>query len=774
MKKTAAVSLVCCAAAGIAAWQVVSLAGAKARAKSEEVSSSAKIKDGDLGRWIEDSRLAARRKSPETALAMLNRLRVEDLPQHHRGPWYAAKAECLRLQSERCTDPQERDALANAALSTIELARHEGLPRAAEETERSASVRLQMSTGSWNEAIKQLGELEQLALTAEKRWSLRTMQADCLAKLGRLAAAATLLGSIAEEASHGDDPRSIELWADTLVRKAELHAAAAEGETAPKDSTPEAFRRNQLALCEAECRALMNNLPGDASQRLRGETLLLRLLCERGEVTESYDIANHLRDVAKSASYGAESLVHLARLEESRGNIKTAREYLTMCVTDYPEHDFVKVAELRHYQLLINRGLWNEALDIGWVICRGPLHDPRRLDILKSLLPDERCLTAHLNLAAKDAEAPKRREKIEEMLLSIEKDGDSRDSDFMESLHVARSMFALECEQWQDADRLCARYLANPSWRKYVERIQRLYVESSVRAGASPAVRAVRAKIYINSSFDETRTSEVIIILLNAFAEMELWAECVDTAKKVMKKQFSQLGKVQAGADQNSVMAIAILAHAYEKTGESAASNQLFSIWKSQFVAHPMAFDIYHKWAAAAAARGQHAEAVRRLNVAAPYFTRSADRVRLRAFRAAQNLFKPGPEAEASALASLAEIPAVLPGEEQQRWMQPIYAGLFNHLARTDRAAGRRLAAEAVRRFPSEIWPRSALLAFSDIGDGDFDAASTQIAEITPGTPLASDPDEALKKLLTRQQRSINATAALTRQAEEESKRRTP
>ncbi len=774
MKKAAIISLACCAVAGVAAWQIIAYAGAKAKVKSSAVSNSAKIKDADLGRWIDDARLVARRKNPEAALALLSRIPVEKLPQHHRGPWYAAKAECLRLQSERSVDPDKRDTLANAALSTIELARHEGLPRAAEETERSAAVRLQMSTGSWNEAIKQLTELETLALSAEKRWKLRSMRADCLAQQGNLAAAASLLGSIAEEASNNDDPTSIALWADSLARKADLHAAAAEQEAPPKDSNLETFRRTQLALCEADCRTLMSNLPGDAPQRLRGETQLLSLLCDRGVVTESYNIANHLRDVAKSASFGAESLVHLARLEESRDNVKTAREYLTMCVTDYPEHDFVKIAELQHYNLLIARGLWPEALELGSLICRSALHDSRRLDILKTLLPGDRCLSAHLKLAEKNADAHLHRQQIEDMLVLIEKDGDAQDSDFLERLHVARTTFALECENWQEADRLCARYLANPGWRKYLEGIQRLYVESSVRSSSGPAIRAVRAKLYINSSFDETRTNEVILILLDAYAEMELWTDCVETAKKVMKNQFSKLGSSSSEATQNTVMAIAILAQAYEKCGDNNASNQLFSIWKPQFIVHPKAFDIYYNWAHAAAERGQHAEAVRRINTAAPYLKNSADLIRLRAFRAEQNLFSNSTEAETGARDSLQEIATQLAEKEQLKWMHPIYAGLFNRCAKNNRLAGRTLAAEAVRHFPKEIWPRSALLSFSDIGSGDFTSASTQIAALTPGTALALDTDEALKELLTRQQRSIKATAALVKQAEEESKRRTP
>ena len=773
MKKAAAISLCCCAVAGVAAWQIIAYSSAKAKAQSKAIDNSAKIKDGDLGLWIESARRVANRKSPEAAMEILHRLKVDQLPQHHRGPWYAAMAECLRLQSERSNDPEKRNALANAALSTIELARHEGLSRAARETEDSASVRLQMSTGSWNEAIKQLSELERLALSAEKRWSLRTMQAECLAKQGHFAAAATLLGSIAEEASINNDPQSVALWADSLAHKAELHATAADQEAAPKDSNPETFRKTQLALCEADCRALMGNLPGDAPQRLRGETMLLRLLCDRGVVTESYEIANHLRDVAKSATYGAESLVHLARLEESRDNIKTAREYLETCVHDYPEHDFVKVAELQHYLLLVRRGLWNEAIEIGTHICRSATHDSRRLDILKTLLPGDTCLTSHLKLAGGDAQADERRKQIEDILVSIEKDGDALDSDFLESLHVARTTFALECENWQEADRLCARYLANLGWRKHLERIQRLYVDSAVRAHSGPAIRAVRSKLYINSSFDETRTSEVILILLDAYAEMELWEDCVDTAKKVMKKQFSKLGNSTSSTTQNSVMAIAILAQAYEKLGESNAANQLFSIWKSQFIIHPRSFEIYYNWASAAAERGQHAEAVRRLNVAAPYFKHSSDLIRLRAFRAAQNLFGSSPDAEASAGDSLKEIVS-LPENEWAKWMKPIYTGLFTRLAKSDRPTGRALAAEAVRRFPAEIWPRNALLTFSDIGSGDFTAASTQIAEVAPGTALALDADEALKELLNRQQRSVKATAALIKQAEEESKRRTP
>ena len=55
MKKAAAISLSCCAVAGVAAWQIIAYSSAKAKAQSKAIDNSAKIKDNFWRAFIAQS-----------------------------------------------------------------------------------------------------------------------------------------------------------------------------------------------------------------------------------------------------------------------------------------------------------------------------------------------------------------------------------------------------------------------------------------------------------------------------------------------------------------------------------------------------------------------------------------------------------------------------------------------------------------------------------------------------------------------------------------------
>ena len=114
---------------------------------------------------------------------------------------------------------------------------------------------------------------------------------------------------------------------------------------------------------------------------------------------------------------------------------------------------------------------------------------------------------------------------------------------------------------------------------------------------------------------------------MSAYYDMDLWDKSIDAAMKVFVNEIVRMGEENENyqASDEWLKAVARIGQSYERLGQNTKAQSVFNTWSKEFRKSPYAASIYADWAKIASDKGQHREALRRLNIILPYIKKPED-----------------------------------------------------------------------------------------------------------------------------------------------------
>ncbi|MCM8530356.1 MAG: hypothetical protein NE330_04280 [Lentisphaeraceae bacterium] len=573
--------------------------------------------DKNAMRYMESCMTLAGEGNFEVARKTLKKLNPNNLNSDLKAKWFTTMTKVYQMEAE--VYPKNKQFLIMQALTYAQRGILAGAKQVVKDNLNQMKAQLFMMNEQWEPAAEIYQELQSRTKSPRNRWKYRLLIAKSYKKLKRYDDSIKLLDSVIDETDEENT------WANALRRKADIVYTVSQikhdiselpfnpSETVLTQTVNSAVKNmNTLLEAEGYYRELMENIPSNVHpEKMKAMEKLLEIYVNRGQTVDAYKYANLLKRAAGDRPYTAPVFMQMAKLELRRDNLKRAESYLLRLIKSHPENKLTEPALLNYYQLLKRNKEWARAFHVGYTITQANISVSSKIEIIKDLTMGE-ALIANNDLSTKDVQA-----KVNQMFDSII----TNNHEMHSILAFAKASNQFKLEDYYKSDIHFTEYLQTPGFSQFKEQAHYYYMLSAVKAGLPPVVQALRAKLYLNNTYNAKRSQEVMLYLMSAYYEMDLWDKSIDAAMKVFVNEIVRMGeeKDKYKASAKWLKAVARIGQSYERLGQDTKAQSVFTTWAGEFKKSPYAASIYADWAQIAADKGQHREALRRLNIIAPF-----------------------------------------------------------------------------------------------------------------------------------------------------------
>jgi tetratricopeptide (TPR) repeat protein len=553
----------------------------------------------------------------------LHRLNPHKMKSTLKAKWFTTMTKIYQMQANVNTDNQQFYIM--QALTYAQRGLMAGANQNVRDNLQQMKAQLFILNEQWEAAAAIYEDLQTRTKTPRDRWKYRLTIADCYRNLDEYDKAIRLLDSVIDETDEESTwANALRRKADILHRKTQIKHNISNVPFDPSNNlltyTVNTSLENMGILLEAEqyylelVKGISVNVHPDKMKALEK---LLEIYVNRGQTLESYRYANLLKKASGDRPYSAAVYMHMARLEVSRNSLDKAERYLTRLINSHPESPQTEPALIDYYELLKKKKEWAKAFRLAHKITQSAVGMNTKIHVIQDLVLGG-ILIENNDLSAKDTQ-----NKVTAMFDSIETD----DNEQQGILEFARASNEFTLGHYYNSDVHFSKYLRTPGFNVYKEQAHYYYLLSAVKANLPPVVQALRAKLYLNNTYNSKHSQEAMLYLMSAYYDMDLWDQSIDAAMKVFVNEIVRMGEEHENykASDEWLKAVARIGQSYEKLGEDTKAQSVFTTWSKEFKKSPYAASIYADWAQIASDRGQHREALRRLNIIMPFIKKPND-----------------------------------------------------------------------------------------------------------------------------------------------------
>ena len=223
---------------------------------------------------------------------------------------------------------------------------------------------------------------------------------------------------------------------------------------------------------------------------------------------------------------------------------------------------------MSYYELLKKRQEWARAFNLGHTITQSNVSLDSKIKIIQDLYSGEPLIENN------DLTLPGAQVKVQKMLDSIV----TNDHEILSILQFARASDKFSQGKYYEADKHFSEYLQTPGFNEFKEQAHFYYLMSSVNAGLPPVVQALRAKLYLNNTYNAKRSQQVMIYLMSAYYDMDLWDKSIDAAMKVFVNEIVRMGEENENyqASDEWLKAVTRIGQSYERLGQNTKAQSVF------------------------------------------------------------------------------------------------------------------------------------------------------------------------------------------------------
>jgi len=749
MMKVAAIST-----AVVIAALLIPLFHSKSTKFAEERNKEQEINLTNISRYFEECLKQADSGNYAMARKNLLRLKPASLKPNLQAKWFATMTD-IYYKEARST-PKHRNFLVMNALNYAQRGLDTSPEREMQDSMSKIKAELYLLNEQWEPASEILMKLEARSTTPKERWQYRMDAALCFQNLKKDQKAIQLLDSVIDETDEQ------ETWAQAMRRKGDIYMHLTENKYSknkytfdPSKPYVEEFVSRSIeqytnankaeAIYQEVINEIHHNMHPD---KIAALVKLLEIYVAKGQVHEAYTIANIIKRSASDRPSSASVYMNMAKMESTRGNLERAATYVNRLILSHPGHEYMKMAFDAYYDKLKEQKMWDKAFDLTLRIVKAPVSDRIRIKIIEDLHIGEKKLLNHIDLSKKANQ-----KKVGFILDSVS-DPSPEDK---EIILFARASLRFATADYYMADVLFSEYLREVGYEKFKEKAYFYYLASAVNDKKPAIVRAARAKIYLNNTFNSVRSQDVMLFLMAAYYDMGMWQESIDAAMKVFVNEIVKMGEEKDNykASNEWLKAVARIGQSYEKIGRKADANNVFDTWAPEFKKSPYAASIYKDWAELASDNKQHHEALRRYNVIMPFVTKPNEFMEMACLRNIQKLKINVDNARKEGLALVKKLPTKIDllSEEKIAFLERrIYQALLENSLDHDQENLENLFNKILSIYKSESWPYTFMIRWlqKNLKSPEYKKVNKYFQSAVSG-PLSALKEDKVRKAITDQ-----------------------
>ena len=708
----------------------------------------------NIARYFEECIKQADNGNYAMARKNLFKLKPSALKPHLKAQWFATMTD-IYYKEARAT-PKLRNFLVMNALNYAQRGLDTHPEREMVDSMSKIKAELYLLNEQWEPASEILMTLEARSTTPKERWQYRMDAALCFKNLKMDQKAIQLLDSVIDETDEQ------EIWAQAMRRKGDIYMHLTENKYSnnkysfnPEKPYVEEFVSRSIeqysnankaeAIYQEVVNEINHNMHPD---KIAALVKLLEIYVAKGQVQEAYTIANTIKRAASGRPAAASVYMNMARMESTRGNLDRAATYVDRLIVSHPGHPYMKMAFDAYYDKLKEYKLWDKAFELALRIVKAPVSDAIRVKIIEDLHMGENKLINYVDLQDKNNQ-----KKIGFILDSVSEPT----TEDKEVILFGKASLRFASQDYYMADVLFSEYLREVGYERFKEKAYFYYLASAVNDKKPAIVRAARAKIYLNNTFDSARSQDVMLFLMAAYYDMGMWQESIDAAMKVFVNEIVKMGEEKDSykASNEWLKAVARIGQSYEKIGRKADASNVFDTWAPEFKKSPYAASIYKDWAELSAANGQHHEALRRYNVIMPFVTKPDEFMELACLRSIQKLKINDKNARKEGIALVKKLPTkieLLSEKKIETLKRRIYKALLENSLDHDQQNLEKLFNEILAIYKSESWPYTFMIRWlqRNIKNPEYKNINKYFQSAVSG-PLSALKEDKVRKAITEQ-----------------------
>ena len=712
----------------------------------------------NISRYFEECLKQADNGNYAMARKNLFKLKPAALKPNLQAKWYATMTD-IYYKEARST-PKLRSFLVMNALNYAQRGLDTLPDREMVDSMSKIKAELYLLNEQWKPASEILMTLEARSTTPKARWQYRMDAALCFKNLKMDKKAIQLLNSVIDETDEQ------EIWAQAMRRKGDIYMHLTENKYSnnnyafdPVKPYVEEFVSRSIEQysnankAEAIYQEVINEIKHDMHpDKMAALVKLLEIYVAKGQVQEAYTVANTIKRASSDRPYSASVYMNMAKMESRRGNLERAATYVERLILSHPGHPYMKIAFDAYYDKLKEHKMWDKAFELTLKIVKAPVSDKIRIKIIEDLHLGERKLLNYIDLSKKSNQ-----KRVGYILDSVSEpeEGDK------EIILFGKASLRFAVQDYYMADVLFSEYLREVGYEKFKEKAYYYYLASAVNDKKPPIIRAARAKIYLNNTFDSDRSQNVMLFLMAAYYDMGMWQESIDAAMKVFVNEIVKMGEEKDNykASNEWLKAVARIGQSYEKIGRKADASNVFDTWAPEFKKSQYAASIYRDWAELAASNKQHHEALRRYNVIMPFVTKPDEFMELACLRTVQKLKINKEKARKEGLALVKKLPTkieLLSEDKIETLQRRIYKALLENSLEHDQKNLENLFNKILSIYKSESWPYTFMIKWlqKNIKNPEYKNINKYFQSAVSG-PLSALKEDKVRKAITEQAKML-------------------
>ena len=656
--------------------------------------------------------------------------------------------------------PEKRDFLVLNALNYAQRGLDTFPDRETADSLSKIKAELYLLNKQYKPASEILLNLEARSTSPKDRWQYRMDAALCFKNLKMNDEAIRLLNSVIDETDEQ------EIWAQAMRRKGDIYLKNT-------DTTPDNYsynfepstsivpvlidqsvaQYNSANKAQAIYQEVVDEIQHNMHpEKIRSLVRLLDIFVQKGSVQEAYAVANAIKRAAANRPEAASVYTSMAKLEARRGHLERAATYIDHMVVSHPAHPLMQDAFNSYYSQLKKAEKWDTAFDLVFKLSAAPTTNKIRVQIIEDFHLGEGKLLQHIDMSKKENQK-KVTSIIESLVLPTE--------EHKEIILFAKASFYYATQNYYMADVLFSKYLKEVIYEKYREKAFYYYLVSAVQDNKPPILRALRAKIYLNNTYDESRSQDVMLYLMAAYYDMGMWEESIDAAMKVFVNEIVKMGEEKENyhANEEWLKAVARIGQSYERIGRKADASNVFDTWAPEFKKSPYAASIYRDWAELASSNKQHHEALRRYNVIIPYVTKPEEFLELASLRCIQKLKINHETGRKEGYAFVKKLPAkvdLLGQEKIDTLTREIYMALLENSLTHDQANIEKLLTKILSIYKEEPWPYTFMIKWlqNNLDNPEYKNINKYFQNAVSG-PLSALKEDKVKNAIMQQAKML-------------------
>jgi hypothetical protein len=671
-----------------------------------------------------------------------------------RTKWYVAMTSIYHAEAK--TDKKNRMFLVMNALNFAEKGKKSVENREAMDNLEMVQAKLYMLNNQWEKASELLRDLETRSRSPHKRWLIRMEIAHCYKMTRKNIDAINILSTVIEETDDDD------IWAESIRRKSDLY-----WEMSIQETTKQEYRFNPeknyltdtvkatMGRYSYSFKALKgyNEIIDTITvnyhpEKMKALEKVLEIHVNNGDVNQAYFIANLIKRTSADRPYSAAAYHSMAELEMQRHNLNRTSSFIKRLIKIHPESHHTHIAVKRYYNELKKAKLWDQLFSLSKKAVHTLTFQDLKIAILRDLLLGQKNLLSHINI-----KNPKVAKEVEAMLNKI----DSKIPAELSVLNFAKASFYYSTGQYYKADVEFSNYLINPLYEEFIELSHYYYLVSAVKSQKPAVIRSLRAKLFLNNTYDNNHSQDVMLYLMSAYYDMGLWNESIDAAMKVFVNEIVRMGKQHENYQANPqwLKAVARIGQSYEKTDRIKEAEKVFSTWADEFTKSPYAASIYQDWANLAASKKRHKESIRRFNLIIPHLKDQKDFLTIISLRNVQKLKSNDPNARKEAQVLLKRLPMkvnLLGQQSVEELEEQIHKALLENYIASDPDNIEKIFEQVFLKYQEKEWPYELAIKWLqiNINEGNYKKAKTFAKKSLLG-PLSALKEENVRNAIKKQ-----------------------